>query len=124
MVHWWRWLPAAGWMGLIFYLSSQTGNELQGMFPFFDSLNFGHVVAYFVLSLLFYWALFPLRGKVKVDIRLISIGLSLLYGISDEWHQSYVPGRMPDALDIVNDVVGAILGMAAVTFYHKKLRKP
>ncbi|WP_134704263.1 VanZ family protein [Ammoniphilus sp. YIM 78166] len=122
MVYWWRWLPAAGWMGVIFYLSSRTGSELQGMFPFFNSFNFGHVVAYFILSIFFYWALYPFRSG-KIDIRLLSVGLCLLYGISDEWHQSFVPGRMPDLFDIVNDVIGASLGMLAVTFFQKKILK-
>lgn len=122
MVHWWRWLPAAGWMGVIFYLSSRTGSELQGMFPFFNSFNFGHVVAYLILSILFYWALYPFRSG-RIDIRLLSIGLCFLYGISDEWHQSFVPGRMPDLFDIVNDVIGACLGMLGVTFFRKKILK-
>jgi VanZ family protein len=80
------------------------------------------VVAYLILSILFYWALYPFRSG-KVDIRLISIGLCFLYGISDEWHQSFVPGRMPDLLDIVNDVIGACLGMLGVTVFHKKVLK-
>ncbi|HHB76440.1 MAG TPA: VanZ family protein, partial [Desulfobulbus sp.] len=31
----------------------------------------------------------------------------LLYGVSDEWHQSFVPGRTPDILDIAADTFGA-----------------
>ncbi|RXT13493.1 VanZ family protein [Ammoniphilus sp. CFH 90114] len=123
MYYWWRWLPALGWMGVIFFLSARTGSELQGMFPFFKSFNFGHVVAYFILSLTFYWALLPLQMKLKWDIRFIAIVLCFFYGISDEWHQSFTPGRMPDLLDIVNDVVGATLAMIGITYVNKVLKK-
>jgi len=33
-----------------------------------------------------------------------------LYGITDEWHQMYVPGRTPDLADWIADVVGVLLG--------------
>jgi len=36
----------------------------------------------------------------------------ILYGISDEFHQSFVPGRTPDAKDLIADGVGAALGAA------------
>ncbi|MEW9670961.1 VanZ family protein [Ammoniphilus sp. 3BR4] len=119
MHYWWRWLPSFGWMGVIFYLSARSGSELQGMFPFFDSFNFGHVIAYFILAVLFYWALLPFQRKGKWDIRIIAILLCFVYGLTDEWHQSFVPGRMPDVLDIVNDIIGATLGMLAVTLIQK-----
>ena len=119
MDYWWRWLPSFGWMGVIFYLSARSGSELKGMFPFFDSFNFGHLIAYFILAVLFYWALLPLQRKWKWDIRIIAIILCFLYGLTDEWHQSLVPGRMPDVMDLVNDVIGATVGMAAVTFIRR-----
>lgn len=114
-----KWIPAICWMGVIFYLSSRTGSDLQSMFPIFDSLNFGHVIAYFVLALLFYWALYQ-PNRNKLTIRLVAIFLCFLYGLTDEWHQSFVPGRAPDWRDIVNDVLGASLAMIALRFYRRK----
>ncbi|MGH8008957.1 MAG: VanZ family protein, partial [Candidatus Binatia bacterium] len=32
------------------------------------------------------------------------------YGLSDEWHQYYVPGRSADLRDVVADAVGGTLG--------------
>ncbi len=116
-----RWVPSIVWMAVIFYLSSRTGSDLQGMFPFLDSFNFGHLIAYFILSLLFYWALQTKTGRRKLDVRLIAVGLSLLYGLTDEWHQSFVPSRSPDPIDILNDVIGASAAMLVVTWYS--LRK-
>jgi VanZ family protein len=40
--------------------------------------------------------------------------LSFLYGLSDEVHQMFTPGRSPDILDVVADTAGASLGVAAV----------
>ncbi|NOY54080.1 MAG: VanZ family protein [Deltaproteobacteria bacterium] len=37
----------------------------------------------------------------------------VLYGISDEWHQSFVPGRSVEALDVFADALG---GVSAVIF--------
>jgi VanZ family protein len=116
-----RWLPSLCWMGVIFYLSSRSGTELQGMFPFFDSFNFGHFFAFFILALLYYWALFPCEARIKMDIRLLAVLLSALYGISDEFHQSFIPNRTPDVLDIVNDGLGAASAMLLLTWMRHRL---
>lgn len=40
----------------------------------------------------------------------VLMGLGGLYGALDEWHQSFVPGRTPDATDWLADVAGVIAG--------------
>lgn len=102
------WLPAMLWAGLIFYLSGRTGGELHSLFPFFTSFDWGHLVAYFVLGFLVYFAIRKTRS-VKHPV-LVTVLLCLLYGISDEIHQLYVPGRTFQLIDLVNDVFGAALG--------------
>ena len=42
------------------------------------------------------------------------LAIGVLYGLSDEWHQMYVPGRMPDVADWIADVVGLVSGYAWV----------
>ena len=37
-----------------------------------------------------------------------------MYGATDEWHQSFVPGRDADVRDLVADAVGAALAVAVV----------
>ena len=37
---------------------------------------------------------------------------ALVFGLSDEWHQSFVPGRMADGWDLLADAAGALLGAA------------
>jgi VanZ family protein len=43
---------------------------------------------------------------------LAAIALATMYGVSDEFHQSFVPGRSPDRFDVVADCVGATIGVA------------
>lgn len=40
--------------------------------------------------------------------------MAVIYGVSDEWHQSFVPGRTPDAYDVVADAIGAFVAVIAV----------
>tara|TARA_B100001123_G_scaffold380843_1_gene450767 strand:+ start:1174 stop:1488 length:315 start_codon:yes stop_codon:yes gene_type:complete len=71
---------------------------------------FGHFVEFGVLSLLVYRALY--RKHVDwTKAAAISIFFCLTYAISDELHQTFVPGRHPSLSDIVIDVLGVITGM-------------
>lgn len=116
-----RWIPAFFWMGTIFYLSAQTGEKLGSFLPFLQiwfpamtGFNWGHYIAYFILSATYYFALGPdchsLKGKI------IAVGLSALYGITDEFHQLFVPGRTADIYDLRNDLIGAALAMVVLSF--------
>ena len=117
---WLRWLPAPLWMGVIFWLSSRTGDQLGGIMPWFQkflpfmqSFDWGHFVAYFILALLLAYG-FGARA-LRWRVRLLIVLLCVLYGISDEYHQSFVDGRTPDANDVRNDGIGAMLAMLALS---------
>jgi VanZ family protein len=111
-----RFLPAILWMIVIFYLSHQSGDELGSLLPFFQafapwmmSFDWGHFIAYFILACTFYFGLgsrfYHWKGKLLV------IAICLLYGITDEFHQSFIPNRTPDWGDLRNDTIGAALAM-------------
>src|SRR5690606_5298744 len=82
----------------------------------------GHLTVYAVLAVLYQYALAwteaawqKPHSKERPDrSRLLAIGLSLLYAISDEWHQSFTPGRNPSALDVAIDVVGSVIGLSVL----------
>ncbi|MDF2670633.1 MAG: VanZ-like protein [Paenibacillus sp.] len=125
-----RWAPAIVCMAIIFYLSAQTGDDLGSLLPYFqkwipalESFDIGHFFAYFVLALTFFWAMLPFSihplGKVTVVV------LCVLYGLSDEYHQSFIPGRMSDIKDIRNDAIGAIIAVLVVSLpvLNKRIRK-
>ena len=115
-----RFGPALAVMGGIFFFSSRTGDDLNSLLPFFQEFfpglagfDWGHFVAYFVLSLNFVWAVSD--GELTYREKLAAIVLSFLYGLTDEFHQRYVPGRAPDWMDIRNDVIGASLAMLVIS---------
>jgi VanZ family protein len=56
------------------------------------------------------------RGLRDVSWRAVfgAVLISTLYGVSDEYHQLFVPGRTFDVFDIVADAIGSTVGAAAV----------
>ncbi len=76
----------------------------------------GHFLVYAVLALLLRWAL---AGAGVARASIWAFGAVLLYGISDEFHQSFVPGRHPDPYDVLTDVCGAGASLAALKYVHR-----
>lgn len=102
-----RWAPAVAWMGAIFYLSSQSS---PGTLPTPDYVVHGAVFG--VLALAYLLGLAGLRlGPRSL---LYAWGFAVLYGLTDEFHQSFVPGRHASGTDVLADAVGAglLLGLA------------
>ncbi|MDP2300717.1 MAG: VanZ family protein [Coriobacteriia bacterium] len=98
---------AVVWMAVIFGLSSLPGSSVPGRYG-----SLGHLVVYAVLGALYYAAL---AGRLPVGrAALIAIALASAYGITDEFHQSFVPGRVPDPVDWLVDTTGAALAVAAL----------
>ncbi|WP_281887896.1 VanZ family protein [Paenibacillus sp. YYML68] len=113
---WLRWLPSILWMAAIFYFSSRTGGDLGGWLdaiqrwiPMMAGFDWGHFVSYFILALTYLWGLRP--TVVSWAVKGLVVLLCLLYGVSDELHQAFVPGRTPDVYDLRNDTIGAVLAM-------------
>lgn len=90
-----------GWMGVIFGLSSMSGSSVPGKFS-----TAAHFVVYAILGALYLWAL-P-RSERAWPSAAAAVALASLYGITDEFHQSFVPGRMPDPADWLVDTAGAL----------------
>lgn len=120
MKHIIRWLPSVLCMAAIFYFSSRTGDALgsvlpwfQKLFPFMESFDWGHFIAYFVLSLTFLWGLGG--ANPSWGIKAAAVALSVAYGMTDEFHQLFVDGRQADWKDIRNDGIGALLAVLFVS---------
>jgi VanZ family protein len=112
-----RFLPVVGWMGLIFILSSRSRLP-QPLGPHLTAVA-GHVVVYAVLAILVYWGL-ACRGRAIGWHLALAFAVAVGYGLSDEWHQSFVPGRQPALFDIVMDTLGALLGLAATILWLRR----
>ncbi|MBN2705862.1 MAG: VanZ family protein [Deltaproteobacteria bacterium] len=94
---------------LIFWLSAQSDPESISPFPFPDKI--AHLIEYagfgFLLMRLLA-ARFPQGEPVTFLVWVLSG--ALLYGLSDEMHQYYVPGREFSWMDLLADGAGAYLG--------------
>src|SRR4051795_3605108 len=71
-----------------------------------------HAVLYAGLGVLLVRALAGgLRRRITVTIALAATLIAGAYGVSDEFHQHFVPPRQVEGLDVVADTIGA--GVAA-----------
>jgi VanZ family protein len=124
-----RFLPPLAWMGVIALLSGglfgadETGAlllPLLGRFlPGADPgllhavhaalRKLAHVVEYGILAVLWLRSLGPDRRAAA-----LAIGLSALYAVADEAHQSFVPNRTAAVLDVAIDAAGALVALAWV----------
>lgn len=116
-----RWAAVGAWMAVIFFLSSRSRLPLLPT-GWAEALQdvVGHFAAYGVLAGLLAWAL---SGSGAVHAGRCSFALALLYALSDEFHQSFVPGRHPDVLDILTDAAGAAC-MLLLLKYLSRRRQP
>ena len=98
-------------MLLIFIASSVPGDQVPGTIS--DKL--AHLLVYAVLGACF---MLPLSGGRLAGMTTMkavwALALSIGYGITDEFHQSFTPGRTPDVRDLVADGIGAAIGILAV----------
>lgn len=111
----WRALLFA-WMATIFILSAQSSLPTQDLFSGQDKLE--HFLAYGLLGLLLSRSLKPMRVETWQRILLIT-ALTTLYGISDEYHQSFVPGRDVSALDVLADGMGGFLAAQTLFWWDR-----
>ena len=109
------WVPVILYAGLIFTLSSFPLPPPKVEIPFVD--KFIHLIEYGILGFLLYRALRV--SKLAKQVFILAIIFSILYALSDEIHQLFVPGRKFDLWDLAADSVGAIL----VTLYLKRRQK-
>lgn len=128
------WLAVLVWMGVIFYLSHQTGEQsgkLSGgvteiivetvekvvpsvridrpSFHAFVRKN-AHFAAFFGLGVLVYFALCDTRPRKKALWQ--AAAFCALYAVFDETHQLFVPGRGAQIGDVLIDSAGAVFGVA------------
>ena len=94
-------------MGTIFFLSHQSGDSFNlPTFPGADKLS--HFLAYGTLALSVLWY----HGKKGLNsierTAVLTVFFCLLYGISDEYHQSFIAFRSVSGFDLLADSAGAV----------------
>jgi hypothetical protein len=106
-------LMLLGWMIFIFALSSR--HQLPSpMGLSLDQISVvGHFTVYFVLAVLLWSGLPSLGWSVRRRLGLAFVG-TMVFALSDEWHQSFVLGREPSLVDLAVDALGALCALAAI----------
>lgn len=138
------WMAVIVWMLIIFLLSAQVaeqsnllstgisqaiikllGRFVPGIEPELNSLNHfvrknAHFIAYLLLGILSSNAIGRSRPRRLGNV-LLALLICVLYAISDEVHQLFVPGRGGQAMDVLIDSAGAMVGIG-LYFIVMKLR--
>jgi VanZ family protein len=117
-------LPLVVWMGAIFWLSSQP-HPFDLSETWLESLLgvSGHVVGYAGLALL-WWRTLAAHSSASVrQALLLAFLLTVLYAASDEYHQTFVPGRNGTPADLLIDAAGAALGLWLAHRRQKRLSR-
>ncbi|MGH4050239.1 MAG: VanZ family protein [Clostridium sp.] len=135
------WILVIGWMVLIFLFSSQPGevssgnnkfviymfnllgldlNNIFGTMSDFIVRKAAHCTEYFILYILLYRAI-KADKDASIKVFISSILIIFLYACSDEFHQSFVPGRGPAFRDVMVDTCGGLL--AFLVMYISAIKK-
>lgn len=125
-----RWGPVAANMFLIFFFSSQSGEESGELSGFVAAViekipmvgaglqvinirKLAHFSIYLLLGLLTERAVMLHSGRQSICFG-AALLICFLYACSDEFHQSFVPGRGPSFRDVMIDTAGALVGILGV----------
>lgn len=122
------WLLVLAWMAIIYLFSDQpfSGRETEKIFGLFNIpvRKSGHLSEYAVLFILCFRAC---GATIKTGILsrfplIASFLISVLFAFSDEWHQSFVPGRSATFSDVLVDTVGTLIGLSGWLIATKLMR--
>ena len=140
-----KWMLVFAWMGVIFFLSHQpadTSGALSGglleklllIIGFFErmfNLTFdkeilhfllrkgAHFTAYFILGALLMFALADNNRDMK-KIFFQGLIIAVIYAITDEFHQTFIPGRAGQIQDVLIDTAGAATALTLGRFHFAR----
>jgi len=118
------WLPVIFWCFLIFYLSSKPTVKTSEVY-FWDFIlkKNAHLFEFFILYILSYRAINK-KNKITKKGFFYPLIFIILYAISDEYHQSFTPGREARVRDIIIDGFGGLIAIWCLKNLFLRLRKP
>ncbi|HJS20222.1 MAG TPA: VanZ family protein [Anaerolineales bacterium] len=110
-----RVIPAVLTMLAIFLFSAGPSMDMQDRLLERIVNKGGHIIGYGILALS-YWRIFGFRGNKFW----LAWFLAVLYAMTDEYHQSFVPGRYSSLFDVlVYDTLGALIALWLAYLYLK-----
>lgn len=116
-----RWFLVIVWMAVIFAFSSQA-NSGEATEEVLGDMNVpirkcAHMFEYAVLFWLTRWSALTIRRPTFIVPGMLASVICLLYAASDEYHQSFVPGRSGQAQDVAVDMAGSLIAAFLVPYF-------
>jgi VanZ family protein len=111
-----------GWAGLIYYLSDQPRLDITSLFPQQDKAL--HLIAYSVLGFLAMGSCKTNGCRHQAFHYWLVVTLVGVYGVLDEVHQYFVPGRQSDVFDVLADAAGGLLGAGLMLLLLRRYLRP
>jgi VanZ family protein len=112
-------LPVIVYAGLIFLLSSFPHFPEEAP-PFTGYDKLAHLIEYYFFGVLICRWLVKKKHRFETGHAFfITLVIGTGYGISDEWHQSFIPGRVASIWDALFDAIGVV---AAVLTYRMTMK--
>jgi len=109
-------LPWVILMIIISIESSMTDISLPDL-----GISFADKIVHFFVFGVLGWLIARGMDIIKVkNFMIVSLSIGLAFGIIDEWHQSFVPGRDADLYDLIADFSGVFF---FVFYYKLKFKK-
>ncbi len=106
------WLPTLLWAFLIFNISGRSSIRTTDVYwQDFVLKKTAHFIEYFIFAILIYRSLKNTTSLSAKKILALSFIVTVFYAVSDEFHQSFVPGREPRIRDILIDSAGSLTGL-------------
>lgn len=115
------WLAVAVWAGVIYYFSAQPSLGTNWGIWDFILRKTAHFIEFAVLCLLL-WRAIKKHGVTPEGALTMAAPLSLLYAFSDEYHQSFVTGRVSSIRDVGVDMAGIIAAIILVACILRRRR--
>lgn len=116
------WMPAIVYASSIFILSSFQHLPQPELFPNADKII--HIIEYAIFTFILVRAFGSIESQTgKNQIFYFAVIVSSIYGLSDEIHQAFVPGRECSFIDWLSDTFGALIFLFICILNRKKEEK-
>lgn len=113
-------LPAAWAMSTIWWLSDREQLPSVPGFSDYALSVLGHFTIFGLLGLCVWFALGMNSRLLNRERTWYAIGIATAYGVLDEIHQHFVPGRHPDVVDVITDFAGAVVFVLIVPRLYQR----
>lgn len=115
------WSAVAAWAALIFLLSATPGlGTGLGIWDYILRKT-AHMFEFGFLTFLV-WRALQLHGLRHPLALALGMAAALVYAMTDEYHQSFVEGRVGSIYDIGFDLAGIVIAAGLILIYHNRPR--